>query len=234
MTLEWVLVAQCDWPRATKVLTTALAQASELGDMILVIESLELLAAVAAGLGHATQAVRLNGAALALREAGSTPRPRITEVRLQHGLSAVHRGLSRHKIALALGAGRMLSFDAAVAEGLRQPRPAGPALRPVTRDEPLSPRERQVAGLLARGLYQSADRRSAHHQSWHRGTSRGEHSQETGLSLAISSRGLGSRARLADPTGYNRLMRTSRTRTTTLNEYSSTGGSTDISGDEEL
>jgi predicted ATPase len=66
--LGWVAIAQCDWTRASEVLTSALANASEIRNMTLVIELLEPLSAVAAGLGQATRALRLDGAALAMRD----------------------------------------------------------------------------------------------------------------------------------------------------------------------
>jgi DNA-binding NarL/FixJ family response regulator len=55
-------------------------------------------------------------------------------------------------MARAVAAGRLLSVDAAVAEGLRVTVPAGDSPHRATHGQPLSPRERQVAAQLARGL----------------------------------------------------------------------------------
>jgi non-specific serine/threonine protein kinase len=152
VTLAWVLIAQRDWSRALDVLTTALAQAWKLRDTLLVVQLLELLAAAAAGMGQSTRALRLNSAALAIREAWGVPRPTITQDRLERSLGAARRALTERGAAQAVAAGRALSLEQAVAEGLADV--AVPPHTHTTSGEQslLSPRERQVAVLLARGL----------------------------------------------------------------------------------
>jgi DNA-binding NarL/FixJ family response regulator len=122
--------------------------------------SLEGCARLAAAAGAAAPAVRLAGATAALRAAASTPLPPPERSTLDRHLAAARATLGARAAGAAWSEGLALSPAQASADALTMleaPRmdpggpggPGGPVAGPAG---PLTPREREVAALVARGL----------------------------------------------------------------------------------
>jgi predicted ATPase/DNA-binding NarL/FixJ family response regulator len=130
-----------------------------------VAHALEGLAGLAATRGQPERALRLAGAADALREATGARRPPVERVVLQEDVLQARRALGEAAAEAAWAAGRALPLDRAAAEALQGPadRPAPPPAASRGRPEaaspdghtasvpPLTRREAEVAALVARG-----------------------------------------------------------------------------------
>jgi non-specific serine/threonine protein kinase len=133
------------------------------------------------------QALRLAGAAAALREAsGNRPRPSEHAV-LKHDLALARRLLDDEAISAAWAAGTRLTVDQAVALALAPPTDAPHAARHGSASR-LTTREREVAALVARGL---TNRQIAEALVVSRRTA------ESHVANSLSKLGLGTRAQLA-------------------------------------
>jgi predicted ATPase/DNA-binding CsgD family transcriptional regulator len=113
---------------------------------------LEGLVGVELAEGRPRDAVRAAGAAAALREALGEPTAPVRKARLDAQLAAARGVLGSTAFERALAEGRALDVDQAVAQATSPPRPATAAPPEPSADDPLSPREREVARLVARGL----------------------------------------------------------------------------------
>jgi non-specific serine/threonine protein kinase len=128
------------------VLAESLRLARVLGDPIDATLCVAGLATVAAARGQSQRAARLFGAAEALFEALGISLARVTTGQFEPYLKRARADLGEAAWTAAWAAGRALLPEQAVAEALAE---AGPSTLPATR---LSPREREVAGLIAGGL----------------------------------------------------------------------------------
>ncbi len=178
--LGFTCYEQGDLTRADALLREGLAGHQAVGDRAFIVYSLMDLAAVRAAQGQAAQAARLLGAMAALRDALAAPLSPISERTHARIEAATRDRLGEAEFTAAWNEGRALPFDAAVALALAEapPAPVGtrasgatprrnrspavsattaaaPAREGVTGSartaEPLTPREREVARLLAGG-----------------------------------------------------------------------------------
>ncbi|HET7035884.1 MAG TPA: BTAD domain-containing putative transcriptional regulator [Thermomicrobiaceae bacterium] len=137
---------QGDDQRALALHRESLSLAVELNDMVSTAFCLEEIAAIDVTHDDPARAARFLGAAAAIREATNSPPPANYRAQLYDPAVDAARGrLGEVAFAAAWDAGRRLTQEAAVAEALAASNPA-----PVT-TAALSPRERDVALLVARG-----------------------------------------------------------------------------------
>jgi non-specific serine/threonine protein kinase len=145
---------QGDWTNAIKLSSRSLSLMSEMVDVSGVAMALSNLAVVAQRTGEPQRAVRIFGAAEALRESAtgtvylsvSPPERAIYEASVQLARQAI----GEQAFTVGWAAGRALSLADAAAAGLgaqSEPMPA-----PVPATNPLTPREQEVAVLIAEGL----------------------------------------------------------------------------------
>jgi predicted ATPase/DNA-binding CsgD family transcriptional regulator len=180
-----IALDQGDTGRARQALTESLTRGHAAGLRLGVGRSLEAFAELIAMEGEPRQAVRVAGAAAALRETiGQAP---IAGARQERLLAPIRKKLGEHVVAQLWGEGRNTTPEAAVAMALAGPRaatvppqrataddradlwdepaasaaPVAPAVptsatagpvTPVTPPSTLTPREREIAALIARGL----------------------------------------------------------------------------------
>ncbi|HEU5156601.1 MAG TPA: tetratricopeptide repeat protein [Streptosporangiaceae bacterium] len=179
-----VALDQGDTVRARRALTDSLLRSRAHGMRLGVARGLEAFAELLALEGEPHTAVRLGGAAAALRESiGQAP---IAGARQERMLAPIRRRLGEHVVAQLWGDGRETPPEAAIALALAPPGPAivppqrpaaddridltappappAPApprdvvapvsatAGPVTPPSTLTPREREIAVLIARGL----------------------------------------------------------------------------------
>src|SRR5262249_10279390 len=138
-------------PRA--LLREALMTYRDAGDRQGVARSLELCARLAASAEVAAQAVRLAGVAAALRAAAQTPMSPPERIALERYLPVARASLGARGASVAWAEGQSLPPAQAVAEALaflERPEPGAHEPPPI-RTGPLSPREREVAALVAGG-----------------------------------------------------------------------------------
>jgi predicted ATPase/DNA-binding CsgD family transcriptional regulator len=152
--LAWL---QGDLPRAIRLQQESLLLRREMDDRLRVASCLDVLAWVAHAEGRAASAARWFGAAEAMRERSGAVSSVIWRAEHERNVAAARASLGEEAFAAAWAAGRALSVDAAIAEALGGGEPAPTAATPpervsaVTAADPLSPREREVAALIARG-----------------------------------------------------------------------------------
>lgn len=145
-----VLIAMTDLARARGDLTAARSSMAEalsyvdrLADVPLLIHALYYAGALAADERHLNQALRLLGAAEGLASrSGAVPWPAVAGS-ADRWLPEVVASVGRPRTERLRTAGAQLDFDAAIALA----RAADP-----TRPGPLTPREYEIAGLVAQGL----------------------------------------------------------------------------------
>ena len=113
--LAWVALRVEESDRARPLLSEALRAFNELGDPDGIAECIEAVAVLAVRETHAPQAVRLTGAAHALRELHSTPRAVAEQEDLDRDLEPARDILGERAFAEAFAAGRELTLHAAVA-----------------------------------------------------------------------------------------------------------------------
>jgi non-specific serine/threonine protein kinase len=142
---------QADWTSAVELSRRSLSMLDEMNDVSGVSMALSNLAVIAQRTGAAMRAVRLFGAAEALREAATgsaflavSPAERAL---CEESVALARKALGEAAFAAVWASGRRLSFDEAVAAGL-SPEAESPVTSAV---DPLSPREREVAVLIAAG-----------------------------------------------------------------------------------
>jgi predicted ATPase/DNA-binding CsgD family transcriptional regulator len=154
--LGYVLKQQGEPRRAADVFAESLELSRELGIRMGVASCIGGLAGVAAAEGDAARAAGLFGAAEALREAIAFPMEVVDRAELDRDVAAVEAALGEAALRAAWSEGRAMPLEQAVEEAL-----AGGARRsriePGRRDDAeaadaLTPREREVAALVAQGL----------------------------------------------------------------------------------
>ncbi|HET7271287.1 MAG TPA: tetratricopeptide repeat protein, partial [Rubrobacter sp.] len=148
-----------EYERAAASFENALLMSQKVGRKSQVIESLEGMAGLAIALGVDTRAARLWGTAEAAREA--------TGIALPPGEGALHEPYladARSRLGKkvwedALAEGRAMALDQAIEYALLKEKPGeeadptpAPPRKPGVRADELTPREREVAVLVARGL----------------------------------------------------------------------------------
>jgi predicted ATPase/DNA-binding CsgD family transcriptional regulator len=151
-----------DWQRATALLCESLTLWRELGERPSVPMTLEDLARAAAAWGDLDRAARLWGAAETLRSTLGVPMAPYRRRGHEAAAAGARARFGEARFAHAWAAGRAMTTDEAIAFALSSRRPSGTPDK--TADEsgaappgagkgsPLSPRERQVAALIGRGL----------------------------------------------------------------------------------
>jgi predicted ATPase/DNA-binding NarL/FixJ family response regulator/transcriptional regulator with XRE-family HTH domain len=110
---------------------------------------MDRFAALAAAHDSPRRALRLAGAAANLRVQADATMPAVAQVRLDSRLEPARRALGRQAVA-AYNEGLALSLEAAVADAMAVAAPECGHVN-ATRQDPLSPRERDIAKLIARG-----------------------------------------------------------------------------------
>jgi predicted ATPase/DNA-binding CsgD family transcriptional regulator len=162
-----VALDQGDTGRARQALTESLNRSHASGLRLGVARGLEAFAELVALEGQPADAVRLGGAAAALRDA--IGHASLAGVRLERLLDPIRRRLGDQLVAQLWGEGRDMTPETAVARALRTlttgsvPAQRPPAddqevprstvsASPVTPPSTLTPREREIAALIARGL----------------------------------------------------------------------------------
>jgi non-specific serine/threonine protein kinase len=150
-----VALATGDTAGARSLLTEGLTLRREQGDKRGIAESLEYLGAIARIVGEAERGARLLGAAAALREAIGAPRWPVERAREEQERVASRRALGGTAFDAAWAEGWKMTLESAVADALANVTvPASGPTDEDVRDEqrsPLTPREREVAALIARG-----------------------------------------------------------------------------------
>jgi non-specific serine/threonine protein kinase len=151
-----VAIAGGDFAAARERFAESLALYREMGSPRGVGIALSGFAALAAAEWRAERAVRLAGAATAMHEAGGDALEPIRRRGSEGWLAEARRALGEAGAAAAWAAGRAMPPEAAVADALAAdpaPAPGAPRGRGRGRGDgsPLTPREREVARLVAQG-----------------------------------------------------------------------------------
>jgi non-specific serine/threonine protein kinase len=156
--LAQIATEQGDYPRAAGLLRERLILSRRLGDRWNLPDAIEGLAWVAGAEGRADRAARLYAAADALREATGTTLLGERHARRARRLGALREILGQAGMDRAWAEGRALSPEQTIALALADDAPdAASSVGPrratrVSTDAPrLTPREREVAVLLAQG-----------------------------------------------------------------------------------
>jgi non-specific serine/threonine protein kinase len=149
--------AEGHYAEARAALRDSLHLRQDLGDRAGIAETLECIAALAATETQSERAVQLAGAAAGIREQVGAPPSPMQRSMLDHWLVPVRQALGAEPTARAWEAGRGMTIDQAVdlAVGVTEPPttpPNGSPQRSAQQVGGLSPREREVAALLALGL----------------------------------------------------------------------------------
>jgi non-specific serine/threonine protein kinase len=151
-----VIGTQGDVRLAHQLLGESIALQRELGDVHGMAFGLERFAIVAATHGRAQRALQLAGAATALREAIGTPLGAAADAALEARFAPARASLRRDLADAAWARGRAMSLEAAVAfalaEGVEAAADAERRRGPGESLYGLTPREREVAVRIARGL----------------------------------------------------------------------------------
>jgi predicted ATPase/DNA-binding SARP family transcriptional activator/DNA-binding CsgD family transcriptional regulator len=155
--LGWAALLQGDHERAETFFVDSLTLCEELGDKLVASKSLEGLACVAGAKGEAERAARLFGAAEVLLEAVGRQHPPEEAGLREPYLVAARSQLDEASWEAAWAQGRAMSMEQAIEYALSEEKPtppSSPAPKRPPADEPpsLTPREREVAVLVARGL----------------------------------------------------------------------------------
>jgi predicted ATPase/DNA-binding CsgD family transcriptional regulator len=159
--IGWVALSQGDLRLARSSLTESLQLSLATGQRLAVARELEAFAVLAVASGQLGTAVKLQGAALGLREAAGHPPSALVRSRLDELAEAAGRELGQPAAAALLAEGAAMSAHEAVrfaivsageasgvAAQVRVPLQAAGSGAETT----LTPRELEIAGLIARGL----------------------------------------------------------------------------------
>jgi non-specific serine/threonine protein kinase len=149
-------MAEGHYAEARAALRESLHLHQDLGDRVGVADALESIAALAATETQPEHAIRLTGAAAGIREqVGASLAPMRGAMR-DRWLAPVRQALGAETTTLALEAGRDMAVEQALALALAATEApgtlGGPPVRATHEVAGLSPREREVAALLALGL----------------------------------------------------------------------------------
>ncbi|HTD76857.1 MAG TPA: LuxR C-terminal-related transcriptional regulator, partial [Chloroflexota bacterium] len=142
-----VMARMGDMATAHRLLSESLSLQHDLGDRSGIAFVLERFAITAAAHAQAERALRLAGAAGALRETIGTPLAAAAREGYELSLASARRAMPPALAATAWSEGQAMSMERAIALALSTPTRIDhdSAVR-------LSPREREVAGLVAQGL----------------------------------------------------------------------------------
>jgi len=157
--LGFVTLEQGDLPAAGAYLEEALTLSEELGSRSGLATSLEAVAALAAQ-RRPSDAIRLAGAAAALRDAKGAAAPASWRTEIAQRLAPALRAVSRGARLAGWAEGQSMTTENAVACAITTARAIGNEAASRTDATPLSPREREIVTLVAQGLTsrQIADR----------------------------------------------------------------------------
>jgi DNA-binding CsgD family transcriptional regulator len=181
-----VAIAQRDFSAAYRDLCRGLRINQEIGGLAGIAFVLVRFAFLASAEGQPARALRLAGAAAALRQQAETPLSKVSQQRLDEQLAPAREALGPLAEA-AVTEGSALALDAVIADALATV-PPEPATRGPADFKTLSPRERQVAALIGRG---HSNRRIAV------GLVVGEATVATHVQHILAKLGLQSRAQIA-------------------------------------
>ena len=158
LNLSWSALDQGHVERAAMLCRQSLQLHWEIGDKVWLAGSLEQLAGTLVQQAQAEHAARLLGAAAALREHLGQPLSPIEVPRVERYMAAASAQLDPNAFATHWARGQAMSLEETVQAALGSEELASPAAAqgpPPARSDaasPLTPREREVAGLIARGL----------------------------------------------------------------------------------
>jgi DNA-binding CsgD family transcriptional regulator len=154
--LGWLALTQGQHAEAQARFAESLTRFQDLGEVIPIADSLEGLAALAATRGEHERALRLVGAAAAVRERVGAPLHPIRRMRRDRWLDPLRQVVGESSVAQAWASGHNLTVDQAVALALEEAEssPASVQSEQATPNAvgPLTAREQEVAALLAQGL----------------------------------------------------------------------------------
>jgi predicted ATPase/DNA-binding CsgD family transcriptional regulator len=158
--IGWVALDELDVPTASASLAASLELSVATGQRLGIARGIEAFAALAVVRGDDATAMRLEGAAGALRAAAGLVRSAAAQDRLDGLLAAAYQRLGPELVADLIAAGRLLSAHEAASYALRSAEPpdrSSGAPGRAAADEPadssgLTAREREIAVLIARGL----------------------------------------------------------------------------------
>ena len=161
--IGWVALSQGDLRLARSSLTESLQLSLATGQRLAVARELEAFAMLAVASGEQASAVKLQGAALGLREAAGHPPSALARSRLDTLVESAGRELGQPAAAALLAEGAAMSAHEAVRFAVASGEAPGEAARvrvppqaaaPAGSGTPatLTPRELEIAGLIARGL----------------------------------------------------------------------------------
>jgi DNA-binding CsgD family transcriptional regulator/tetratricopeptide (TPR) repeat protein len=153
--LAQLLIEQGDHASSRGLLREALMTYRDAGDRQGVARGLEGCTYLAANTGSALQAIRLAGAAAALRVAAQSPMSPPERIALERLLPVARTTLGARGASVAWAEGQLLPPAQAVAEALAFLEPSEPGAYeppPPIGTGPLTPREREVAALVAGGM----------------------------------------------------------------------------------
>ena len=160
----WVALSQGDLRLARSSLTESLQLSLATGQRLAVARALEAFAVLAVASGQQASAVKLQGAALGLREAAGHPPSALARSRLDALVESAGQELGQPAAAALFAEGAAMSAHEAVrfaiASGGGVPADASQIRVPPQAAAPpgsgtatmLTPRELEIAGLIARGL----------------------------------------------------------------------------------
>ncbi len=145
-----------DHEQAALLLRESIRIAQETGDQATIASCLERFAQLTTAEERFGQSARLFGAAETLRKTSGSPRSHADLASLELALDAARLRLDETAWTRAWNEGRAMSPEQAIAYDLSSPEPALAAVsRPAAvgrKATPLTRREREIAGLIARGL----------------------------------------------------------------------------------
>ncbi len=145
-----------DYEQAAALLRESIGIARETGDQATTAYCLERFADLSSAGERFDRAARLFGAADALRQASSSSRSPADALNLETAIAGVRAELDESAWTRAWNEGRTMSLQQAVEYALSPPEPAlpSPAPRPTADAQvaSLTPREREIVGLIAQGL----------------------------------------------------------------------------------
>jgi predicted ATPase/DNA-binding CsgD family transcriptional regulator len=147
-----VALDQSEYEQAAVLFAEGLARCEEVGDRLDTKRCLEGLAGVACFRGHYERAARLFGAAQILRELSvQLPEPPADRAQYDRYVVALRARFDETSLAAAWAEGRAMTPEEAIAYARE---PDQPARRTTKAADPLTltPREREVAALIAKGL----------------------------------------------------------------------------------
>jgi DNA-binding CsgD family transcriptional regulator len=157
--IGWVALDELDVPTATASLTESLKLSVATGQRLGIARGIEAFAALGVVRGDDTTAVRLEGAADALRDTAGLLRSQAAQARLDDLLAASHQRLGPELVAGLIAEGRRLSAHEAASYALlsavpvnETPEAASQATEDPADSAGLTAREQEIALLIARGL----------------------------------------------------------------------------------